>query len=348
MKKLLLLMLVSSSIAWGAYWSSVSKSDLHLHLGGAYPLDYLLSIANDEQQQTLLTHLRDMQNGVDYTDCFARFNIISEIVNDEQKVEEGTYRLCRQMAEETVTYAEIRTGAYDFGRGAESYVQSVLKGIERATSDSFQARLILSVRRYSSIETACKTIDLAIAYKDRGVIGIDLSGDTMQGDVRTILPELIRAKTHGLSLFIHMGEAMGELDQELLLDTLHPTRIGHGIHLTDKALAYVIKYRIPVEVCMTSSRLTRMQSANASHPWIERYRKEGHPIFLCSDDPLLFSSTLSQEYQKAEEMGFFSREELEQIAAASVDPDTVVPHRCLDCDPSLKTTPASHSNPLTF
>ncbi len=61
-----------------------------------------------------------------------------------------------------------------------------------------------------------------------------------------------------------------------------------------EAKEWMLSHRVPLEVCLTSSVLVKMIDDYRNHPGIEFFRL-GHPFIFCTDDPLLFSTTLSQE-----------------------------------------------------
>lgn len=291
----------------------IPKAELHLHLGGAYPLEFLLKIATPQQSAKLLDNLELVSKGMNYQSVFQVFSVVSQIVNSDSKVEEGTYALCQALKADGVVYAEIRTGLKDLGNGAESYLQSVLRGMERAQSTQFTSNLLLSLQRSSSLVFAKQTVDLALQYKDRGVVGLDISGDSTVGNIDAILPEIVRAKEGGLFLTAHMGESPLETDQKRILEALHPDRIGHGVHLSSDALHWILNHRLPIEVCLTSSFLVQMTNQYAEHPALQ-YRLKGYPIVICTDDPLLFQTTLSKEFQLLSLLGLFSEEEIQSIA----------------------------------
>jgi adenosine deaminase len=288
------------------------KAELHLHLGGSYPLSYLKKIASHEEYEALEKGIQQFVDGVEYEQCFFVFGLISKIINTYQRVQEGTYYLCKQLQADGVTYVEIRTGLRDLGSGYEDYLSAVRAGIKKASHDTFQAKILLSVKRTSSRAHAQQTIDLALKYKDHGVIGIDISDNAAQGDITTILPILIEAKKQGLSFVIHMGESPLEKDQMLLLETLQPVRIGHGVYLKPEALAWMKAHKIPLEVCLSSGVCAKMIAQRTAHPGLQRY-KEGHPIVICSDDPLICKTTLSQEYVDFAQVANCSFDELRTL-----------------------------------
>lgn len=271
------------------------KAELHLHLGGSFPLDYLMKVAGEEEKAILNDNLKKASETVSYKEAFQMFKIVSQIVCTEDRVREGTYWLCEALKEDGVAYVEIRTGLKDLGLGFENYLKAVLEGIEKAESPGFKAYVALSLQRNSSLDIAKKTVDLALKYKEKGVIGIDISGYSGEGDIRKILPVLSFAKAKGLGLLIHMGESPLETDQMVILQAITPDRIGHGVHLSEDAKQVILERKIPVEVCLSSSLCVQMIEKLEEHPWLS-YGLEGHPIVLASDDPLIFRSPLSREY----------------------------------------------------
>lgn len=291
----------------------IPKAELHLHLGGSYPLSFLLEIADSQQKAHLLDSFDLIAKGISYQNVFQVFSIVSQIVNTDSKVEAGTYALCEDLKADGVVYAEIRTGLKNLGNGLESYLQSVLNGMEKAKSAQFKSCLLLSLQRNSPPEFAKRTIDLALQYQDKGVVGIDISGDSTIGDIEAILPELVRAREEGLFLTLHIGESPLEKNQRALLETLNPHRIGHGVHLSSEASEWILENKIPFEVCLSSSVFVQMVDHHVNHPALH-YRLQGHPIVICTDDPLLFQTTLSKELQLLFDLSIFNREEIIEIA----------------------------------
>ena len=104
------------------------KAELHLHLGGSYPLEYVLSIATEAQKAQLLNFIEKLDNGLQYQEAFEIFTIISQIVNTEERVINGVTALCQEQEKEGVRHLEIRTGLKDFGQGYEPYLQNLFKG----------------------------------------------------------------------------------------------------------------------------------------------------------------------------------------------------------------------------
>ena len=294
----------------------IPKAELHLHLGGSYPLEYVLSIASEDQREKLNSGLEKISQGVDYSSVFGIFPLVSQIVNTEEKIEKGTEALCKWLAADGVTYVEIRTGLKNLGKGYEEYLLSVLRGMSTCSSQGVTAKLLLSLQRASTPDIAKVTVDLAIKYKKEGIVGLDLSGDSTLGNLKQIISQFKRAKNNGLHLSLHLGESPKETKQEKLLKLLKPERVGHGVHLSKNAKKWIIKKRIPLEVCLSSSQQVNMVQNYTEHPGFEFY-KMGHPITLCTDDPLIFGSSLSNEYELFQKGSGLSDNEMAELARES-------------------------------
>ena len=290
------------------------KVELHLHLSGAYPLDYLEEIASPSDFKQLKKYLDRNPNDIDYHRWFDVFNVIEKIVNTEEKVEEGVVRLCHAMKDDGLVYLEMRTGLKDLGGGLRGYFEAVQRGIARGMAESgLEVRLILSVRRFSSFSVAQETVSIAMEHYGKGVVAMDLSGDSGLGHVDEILPLLVEAKESGLKLCIHMGECQEERDQELIIDMLSPDRIGHGVHLGIEAQEFMLKNKVPLEICLSSSAKARMIPHMRLHPGIA-WRRTGHPVCICTDDPLVFQETLTDEYCHLANLEELGEEDLMEVS----------------------------------
>ncbi|MBB65604.1 MAG: hypothetical protein CMO81_11140 [Waddliaceae bacterium] len=293
---------------------NMPKVELHLHLGGSYPLSYLEEISTDHDRQCLHEYLCPKRDIISYHEWFRVFDVIERVVDSESKVEEGARRLCHDLAKDGVIYVEIRTGLKDYGQGYVAYIDAVQRGIERGIKETgIQARLILSFRRNTPFDLAKLTVEEAIARKDKGVVGIDVSGDSGIGNIEPLLPLLTKAKESGLGICIHMGECVEECDQKLILDHIIPHRIGHGVHLGDDAHKIVHENKLAVEACLTSSVIAQMIAKEEHHPAIEWW-KNGHPVCFSTDDPLIFQVSLTDELWKLSQMENLDKKQLVELS----------------------------------
>lgn len=294
----------------------LSKSELHLHLGGSWPLSYLKTIATVEQMEQLTAALKKIeQEEPNYHETFSAFVLVGKIVNSSEKVEQGVVALCKELTEDGVTYVEIRTGLKDFGDGIEGYLNAVLRGFATGRAlYGIDGGIVLSLRRDSSKDLAESTVELALAYRNNGVVGLDLSGDSTIGDGTNVFAALQKGQSEGLSLSLHLGESPKEsaTQQMLELTLLDPIRIGHGVHLSKEAKEWIFKRKLPLELCLTSAVRAGMIKQAEDHPGIFLL-KTGYPVVICTDDPLIFNTTLSKEYAQVSLITGISLEKLTRL-----------------------------------
>lgn len=275
----------------------VDKSEIHVHLGGAVSMAFMQKHMAAQAYNNLTEFIDRFSGGMDYREGFKAFSLISAILDSNQRIEEAAFDFCQKLHSEQITFCELRTGLKRLDGGFENYLQSVINGLRRgmATYSFVEVTLVISLRRDTSIEDANEAINLAIKYREQGVTGIDVSGESTKGDGHGIFEALQLAKDNGLPVTLHLGESAEETEEQQLkeLTLIQPKRVGHAVHLSPEAKAWIEENQTVVEVCLRSAVSVRMIDRPGEHPGLALYKK-GHPVVFCSDDPTLFG-TLSEE-----------------------------------------------------
>jgi len=128
-----------------------------------------------------------------------------------------------------------------------------------------------------------------------------------------------RAADHGLRLTAHAGESAGP---ESIWGALNikAERIGHGLTAgQDPELIEELSERqIPIEICLTSNLRTGCCMEISQHP-VRSYFDQGLMLTLNSDDPALFNTSLSKEYELAQSIFGFTDEHLRELARNSFE-----------------------------
>ena len=191
-----------------------------------------------------------------------------------------------------------------------------LRGLNRAEAD-FGSRTGLIICGIRSFEpsVSLRLAELAVEFKDQGVVAFDLAGAEVGNPAREHREAFQYAADHHLGLTIHAGEADGADSIAQALHECHARRIGHGTRLLeDSALeAFVNDFRIPLEVCLTSNVQTGVAPTFADHPF-RRYFDAGLVVTLNTDNRLLSGTTLTDEYWLAHQELGLSWEELTEVS----------------------------------
>ncbi len=100
---------------------------------------------------------------------------------------------------------------------------------------------------------------------------------------------------------------------------LRADRIGHGVRSIEDPhlLAWLHERQIPLEINPTSNVCLGVYRSLEQHPLIHLLRM-GLCVTVNSDDPPLFNTTLTQEYQRVAETFGLNEEDLRQLTLNAV------------------------------
>ena len=296
-------------------------TDLHIHLGGSWPLSYLKSVASPDEMEELDAFLDEIDNATTtYSSCFIAFALASKIINSNQRVEEGVAVLCKDLVAQKVTYVELRTGLKQYGSDTyEDYLQAILRGIERSNCPNLTIKLLLSLKRTSTPEFAAETLRLLLKYR-HVVVGIDISDHSVLGDgtgIDSIIDDLHRER---IPIALHLGECIEETEAQQIkeLTRYQPARIGHGVFLSAAAKEYIYSRRLPIEMCISSSVKARMIKTANQHPGLELLLNS-YPVAICTDDPLVFRIDHISENKRVQELLGYSDAQMEEVHRKALD-----------------------------
>jgi len=160
---------------------------------------------------------------------------------------------------------------------------------------------------------------LAAQYVGRGVVGFGLSNDERRGPAHEFAAAFRIASRGGLLLTPHGGELAGPESVRACLDDLRAHRVGHGVAAAaDPALCKRLAGAgITCEVCPTSNVALGIAAGPASVP-LRTLLGAGVPVALGADDPLLFGSRLTAQYEIARTAHGMNDAELSELARMSV------------------------------
>lgn len=210
---------------------------------------------------------------------------IYQLCGDVDSIKYSTFSVLRDFENDGVAYLELRTTpraipSHNVSKGR--YVDTVLSCIDEFESSKMKAYLILSIDRQNSPAEAIEVVDLAIQYKARGVVGVDLCGNPSKGDVALYRDAFIRAKTHGLRVTVHFAEVpASSTDKELeTLLSYEPHRLGHAINVSEKFKSRIAERGLCLELCLSCNVLAKLTAGGYSDHHFGYWRGKGCPIAL--------------------------------------------------------------------
>ena len=226
----------------------------------------------------------------------------------------ATRDLVRRLAEQDVSYAEITLSAGVVlwkGQDLDAIFDAIANESARAP---FPVWWIVDAIRHFGAEAARPVAEFAIRRQRDGIVAFGIGGDEVRGPAEWFGELFEMCRDAGLHLVCHAGETAGPESIRAAL-AIGAERIGHGISaIQDAELMAELRERdIPLEICITSNVCTGAVASLDMHP-IRRLFDAGVPITLNSDDPALFNTTLTREYQIAADRFGFTEAELRGIA----------------------------------
>jgi aminodeoxyfutalosine deaminase len=162
-------------------------------------------------------------------------------------------------------------------------------------------------------------LDYVLDHPTDGLVAFGLGGP----EVGVPRPQFQRhfdaARAAGLHSVPHAGETTGPQTVWDALQLLGAERIGHGTSAAQdpELVAHLAATGIPLEVCPSSNIATRAVSTLAEHP-IRAFRDAGVVVTVNSDDPPMFNTTLSREYEIAAELLELDEQGVRDLAKAAV------------------------------
>ncbi len=287
------------------------KAELHLHLEGAVEPETLRELA----PHLSLDEIRAQYRYGDFQGFLRSFKWVSEFLDGPGAYALATRRLLERLEAQNVRYAEIILSAgviLWMDRDLAAIYDAVRRESLRST---VEVRWLFDGVRQFGAESVRRVAELAAERVGEGVAGLGIGGDEARGPAGLFADVYRWAASRGLRLTAHAGETGGAASVWAAL-ALGVERIGHGIQSIDdpRLVRELRDRRIPLEICISSNAATGAVASLDAHP-VRRLFDAGVPIILNTDDPAMFHTTLTREYEIAVERFGFSEAELREVAA---------------------------------
>lgn len=228
------------------------------------------------------------------------------------------------LAADNVVYAEIRFAPelhLGGGLSLDDVVEAVLAGFvdgERAaaaTGRTIVVRTLVTAMRHAA--RSRDIAELAIRFRDSGVVGFDIAGAEAGYPPSRHLDAFEYMRANNARFTIHAGEAFGIPSIHEALAFCGADRLGHGVRLVDdieefadgtaslgRLAALVRDKRIPLELCPSSNVQTGAVPSIEKHPFdlLARLRFR---VTVNTDNRLMSDTTMSREmFRLVETFGY--------------------------------------------
>lgn len=314
-----------------SFIQALPKAELHLHLEGSVTPQTLVELRQRHGKESSVAEAESLYQYKDFPGFLMAFKTLTEDLQSPEDYELVTYRLMEQLKAENVLHAEVYVSVgvclwrkLDF----DAIFEGLERGRARGGKDSGVSLLwIFDAVRQFGPGAARDVFELAAKYRDRNVVGVGIGGDEQKAP-----PELFRepyayARDQDLRLTCHAGESAGAESIWGALN-LGTERIGHGLtaYQDPELIEELARRQIPVEICLTSNLRTGCCRQIADHP-VRKYFDQGLMLTLNSDDPAMFSTSLTREYEIAQSEFGFTEEHLRELARNSFEAAFLPPEK---------------------
>ncbi len=317
---------------------TLPKAHLHLHFTGSMRHSTLVEFAREHGVHLPPALTEDWPPHLSGTDerGWFRFQRLYDIARSVLRTPENVFRLLAETAQDERAEGsgwlelQVDPSGYAARFGGLTATIELILAAARAAADltGVGIGIIVAANRTRHELDARTLARLAAQYVGYGVTGFGLSNDERRGPARDFRHAFRIAEQAGLLLTPHGGELAGPASVAACLSELHAHRVGHGVRAADDPILVkrMAAAGVACEVCPSSN--VAMGVARSAHDVPLRVLVEaGVPVALGADDPLLFGSRLTAQYEIARRAHGFTDSELADLArmsvAASAAPDSV-------------------------
>jgi adenosine deaminase len=308
---------------------------LHEHLDGALRPQTIIELAGNLKYEQLPTHdpielARWFHRGANqgslpkYLEGFVH---TIAMMQTEEALERVAYEQAEDLARDGVVYFETRFAPVfhtQKGLSHQQVVCAVLKGLERGRKD-FGVSWGLIICAMRNMDTSLEMAELAVDFRQRGVVGFDLAGEEGGFPPKKHVEAFHYIQRQNFNITIHAGEGFGRESIWQAIQYCGAHRIGHGTRLIDDiALAegravklgdlaqYVLDKRIPLEICLLSNVHTGAARSLAEHPFKILYQ-EKFRVTLNTDNRLMSDTSMIKEFEVAADTFGLTLNDFEKI-----------------------------------
>ncbi|HZS31011.1 MAG TPA: adenosine deaminase [Gaiellaceae bacterium] len=302
------------------------KIELHVHLEGTVRPDTLRAIAK-RNEFALPDDLEALYRFRDFAHFIEVFAFATGALRRYDDFREIVVAYAAEAASHGAVYLEgiFAPGLWRGDVDPEELFAGYCDGAQQAKElHGVEVRLTPDIPRVYPLEDAIRTAELAVKYADRGIVGIGLGGPEDGHPPEPYAEAFALARAGGLASVPHAGEAAGAASVRGALEELQADRIRHGIRaVEDPGLVAELAGRGTVlDVCPLSNLRTGVVRSLEEHP-LPQLVAAGVQCSISTDDPAMFDTDLTRDYEAAASLGVSPRAAYEAgVAGALCDDET--------------------------
>ena len=287
--------------------------DLHTHLGSSVTSKCLWDLAHSRGIKLPTNSYHEFVESMEtvvkipHKEFLNKYHLAQVIQSSPEAIEKCVYEaVSLAYRKANITTLELKFNVLLRNQQKFYNVDSILTyaciGLEKAKlAYPVDCGLIVETDRTFDSKKSIILAEKAVKFKDRGVVGFDMSGHTtFDFDYKEHSKAFKIAKDGGLGITVHAGEVDSS---ELMFDMIKeykPDRIGHGIAAATNLplMEYLRENNICLEICPTSNVVTKtVKDYESIKMKLECFKRNNVPFTLNSDGSLFLGTNVKREYE---------------------------------------------------
>ena len=279
------------------------KCELHIHIEGSLEPEMVFALARRNGIRLPYPSVEALRQAYRFGDLQDFLNIYYQsmsVLVTEQDFYDLAWAYLERAHADNVRHVEMFFDPQGHTSRGIAFA-TVINGLYRAIVDAgeklgVQASLLMCFLRHLDEADAQRTLDSALAFKDR-IVGVGLDSSEKGNPPSKFKHVFARARDAGFFLTAHAGEEGPASYVWEALDLLGCTRIDHGNHSIDDAslVGRLAREQVPLTMCPLSNLRLRVVDDLAHHP-LRRLMDKGVLVTVNSDDPAYFGGYVNQNY----------------------------------------------------
>jgi adenosine deaminase len=292
------------------FFKNIPKIELHLHIEGAIPVLSLWELVQKYDKNKTMRSEKDLEARFVYKD-FSHFldtwTWKNTFLREYEDFSFIATEVVKDLIDQHYRYVEFFFTPPDHAEnGIES--QRLLEALYDGVKNFFgqiTVSFIFDISRNFGPENGMILLEQMKEMKGHNLVGMGMGGSEHLYPPEPFKDVYRKAKDYGFHTTVHAGEAAGPNSVWAALRILSPDRIGHGTRIIEdpELLNYVKERKIPIELCPISNVRTGVVKSLLEHP-IREYYDNNLNIFINTDDPKMFNTSLENEFIQLESIGF--------------------------------------------
>lgn len=301
------------------------KTEIHLHLEGAVPVDTLWELMKKYKKEKEIEEFKNFKNNFKYIgfkEFLDKWVWVTQFLKEYEDFTFLTESVLKELIGLNYRYVEL---FFSPARLIEKKLEpariteAIYTGIKKYSND-IDVSLIPDLSRDFGEKQAMFILENINEVQDMNIKGIGLGGTETLFSSNTYINVFEKARKFGLFTTAHAGENAGPDAIWQVIKVLKIDRIGHCTTAIqdNKLVEFLKENQIPIELCPISNYKTGVVKSFKDHP-VKKYFDKGLNITINTDDPAFFNNNLNREFQMLHDTFAFGKKEFKKLSKNAIN-----------------------------